>query len=143
MSVDFDAKVNQIRSRDEKPRTWSTRIRCKSAIAPDCVVKSSPPIYETASFVINVNQMSSQADQQTGSRTRQDENGSVFIEREVRRQLASEPTPPEQVHLIPPTAGFLDRSALYGVLAHGEMLGLDPGRGPAGHTKTAGHPTPA
>lgn len=47
-----------------------------------------------------------------GSRTRQDENGSVFIEREVRRQLASEPTPPEQVHPIPPTAGFLDRSAL-------------------------------
>jgi hypothetical protein len=26
---------------------------------------------------------------------------------------------------------------------HVEMLGLDPGRGPAGHTKTAGHPTPA
>ena len=73
----------------------------------------------------------------------QDENGSVFIEREVRRQLASEPTPPEQVHPIPPTAGFLDRSALQGVLAHVEMLGLDPGRGPAGHTKTAGHPTPA
>lgn len=23
MSVDFDAKVNQTRSRDEKPRTWS------------------------------------------------------------------------------------------------------------------------
>jgi hypothetical protein len=23
------------------------------------------------------------------------------------------------------------------------MLGLEPGRGPAGHTKTAGHPTPA
>jgi hypothetical protein len=99
------------------------------------------PIYETASFVINVNQMSSQADQQTCSRTRQDENGSVFIEREVRRQLASEPTPPEQVHPIPPTAGFLDRSVLYGVLAHVEMLGLGPGRGPASHTKTAGHPT--
>ena len=47
-----------------------------------------------------------------GSRTRLDENISVFIEREVRRQLASEPTPPEQVHPIPPTAGFLDRSAL-------------------------------
>jgi len=85
-------------------------------IAP---LKSSPPIYETASFVINVNQTSSQADQQTRSRTRQDENGSVFIEREVRRQLASEATPPEQVHPIPPTAGFLDRSAV-------EMLGLDP-----------------
>ena len=78
-----------------------------------------------------------------GSRTRQDENGSVFIEREVRRQLVSEPTPPEQVHPIPPTAGFPDRSALQGVLAHVEMLGLDPARGPAGHTKTAGHPTPA
>jgi hypothetical protein len=47
----------------------------------------------------------------------------------------------EQVHPIPPTAGFLDRSVLYGVLAHVEMLGLGPGRGPAGHTKTAGHPT--
>jgi hypothetical protein len=86
-------------------------MRCKSAIAPDCAVKVIATYIRTASFVINVNQTSSQADQQTRSRTRQDENGSVFIEREVRRQLAAEATPPEQVHPIPPTAGFLDRSA--------------------------------
>ena len=36
----------------------------------------------------------------------------VFIQREVRRQLAFEPALPEQVRPIPPTAGFLDRSAL-------------------------------
>jgi hypothetical protein len=53
-------------------------------------------------------------------------NGSAFIEQEVRRRLVSEPTPPERVYPIPTTAGFLDRSARQGVLAHMEMLGHDP-----------------
>lgn len=94
MSVDFDAKVNQTRSRDEKPRTWSDANALQVGDCTRLRRQSHRHLYETASFVINVNQMSSQADQQTCSRTRQDENGSVFIEREVRRQLASEPTPP-------------------------------------------------
>src|SRR6266498_4172563 len=88
-----------------------TRMRCKSAIAPDCAVKVIATYIRNSIFRHQREPDVSQADQQTRSRTRQDENGSVFIEREVRRQLAAEATPPEQVHPIPPTAGFLDRSA--------------------------------
>src|SRR6266545_8387383 len=40
MSVDFDAKVNQTRVRGMKSLApGQTRMRCKSAIAPDCAVK--------------------------------------------------------------------------------------------------------